>query len=130
VEKRTLFAMFDSSHEIEAADGTRLTLRGAASRALILEVRLPAGASAAPWLPALAGYRKRFDVLHGALIVDGTAVHAGERMTIDDDSELTLTAGLTEETHFVCDLRPAIEPGPLVVALEATLARASSAIDG
>src|SRR5665647_3935548 len=119
--------MFDSSHEIEAADGTRLTLRGAASRALILEVRLPAGPSAAPWLSALAGYRKRFDVLHGALLLDGSAVHMGERITVVGETEFTLTAGLTEETHFVCDLWPAIELGALVGALEATLARVSSA---
>ena len=48
-------------------------------------------------------------------------------MTIPDQSEFTLTAGLTEETHFVCDLRPAGELGTLVAALEATLGRVSSA---
>lgn len=118
--------MFDDPYELEAPGGARLTIRSAAAQALILEVRLPA-AAAAPWFSALAGYGKRFDVLRGALLVDGEVVHTGERMIIAGDRELTLTAGLTEEAHFVCDLKPAGDRKALVAALEATLAHASSA---
>jgi redox-sensitive bicupin YhaK (pirin superfamily) len=118
--------MFDDPYELEAADGARLTVRSAATQALILEVRLPAAATAS-WFSALAGYGKRFEVLRGALLVDGETVLTGERMIVAGDRELTLTAGLAEEVHFVCDLKPAGERSALVAALEATLARAPSA---
>lgn len=121
--------MFDDPYELEAADGARLTVRSVAAQALILEVRLPA-ATAAPWFSALAGYGKRFDVLRGALLVDGEVVHTGERMIIAGDRELTLTAGLAEEVHFVCDLKPAGDRRALVAALEETLARAASGSAG
>ena len=114
--------MFDDPYEFEAADGARLTVRSAAAQALILEVRLPA-AAAAPWFSALTRYGKRFDVLRGALLVDGQLVQTGERMIVAGDRELTLTAGLTEEAHFVCDLQPAGDRGALVAALEASLIR-------
>jgi hypothetical protein len=112
--------MFDEPYEIRAPDGMRLTVRSVAAQALILEVRLPA-ARTATWISALTRYGKRFDVLRGVLLVDGNVVQTGERMIVAGDRELTLTSGLTEEAHFVCDLSPAGDRGALVAALEASL---------
>jgi hypothetical protein len=112
--------MFDEPYEIEAPDGMQLTVRSVSAQALILEVRLPA-ARTATWISALTRYGKRFDVLRGALIVDGALVQTGERLLVAGDRELTLTAGSTEEAHFVCDLTPAGDRVRLVAALEASL---------
>jgi hypothetical protein len=112
--------MFDEPYEIEAPDGMQLTVRSVSAQALILEVRLPA-ARTATWISALTRYGKRFDVLRGALIVDGALVQTGDRLLVAGDRELTLTAGSTEEAHFVCDLTPAGDRGGLVAALEASL---------
>lgn len=114
--------MFDVPYEIEGPDGTRLTVRSAAARALILEVRLPA-AAAAPWFSALVAYAKRFDVLRGAVLVDGNLMHTGERMIVPRGRELTLRAALAEDAHFVCDLQPAGDEAALITALEAALSR-------
>jgi hypothetical protein len=114
--------MFDDAYEFETADGARLIVRSAAAQALIIEVRLPA-AAAAPWFSALTGYGKRFDVLRGAILVDGDVVPTGERLVVAGDRDLTLTAGMTEEAHFVCDLQPAGDRDALVAALEASLNR-------
>jgi hypothetical protein len=119
---RTVPSMFDEPYEIPAPDGLRLTVRSVAAHALVLEVRLPA-AMTATWISALTRYGKRFDVLRGALLVDGDVVQTGERMVVAGDRELTLTAGLTEEAHFVCDLTPAGDRRALVAALEASLIR-------
>lgn len=119
--------MFDDPYEIEAADGTRLTVRSAAARALILEVRLPPEGRA-PWVSALAAYARRFEVLHGALLIDGYAVQTGERIVVERGREIELTGGAAGDAHFVCALQPAGDSAGLVAALEATLA-SSAAID-
>jgi hypothetical protein len=112
--------MFDVPYVIEAADGARLTVRGTAadapSPALLLEVRLPPAASAA-WISALEGYRKRFEVLYGGLLLDGAVVPTGERVVVERDRPVTLASD-HRQTHFVCDLTPAGDRSALVAALE------------
>ena len=84
--------MFDDPYELEAPDGARLTVRSAAARALILEVRLPLRRRRRGSRRS-RGYGKRFDVLRGALLVDGEVVHTGERMIIAGDRELDAHRG-------------------------------------
>jgi hypothetical protein len=112
--------VFDDPYEIEAPDGAHLTVRSAAARALILEVRLPPAARA-PWISALAAYGRRIEVLHGALLIDGAAVGTGERVVVERGREIALTGGPAGDAHFVCDLQPAGDRGALVAALEASL---------
>jgi hypothetical protein len=117
--------MFDDPYEIEVSDGTHLTVRSAASRALILEVRLPPD-TRAPWISALAAYGRRFEVLHGALLIDGAAVQTGERVVVERGREIALAGGTAEDAHFVCDLQPAGDRAALVAALAATLASSAA----
>jgi hypothetical protein len=113
--------MFDEPHEIEVPDGTRLTVRSAAARALILEVHLPPDARA-PWISALASYGRRFEVLHGALLIDGAAVRTGERLVVERGREIALAGTAAADAHFVCDLQPAGDRAALIAALAAWLA--------
>jgi redox-sensitive bicupin YhaK (pirin superfamily) len=112
--------MFDLPHELEAGEGARVTVRSAAARALILEVRLPSTAAAA-WFSALTRYGRRLEVLRGTLLVDGDALRAGERTMVAPGRKLTVSAGSEEEAHFLCELQPAGGRAELVTALQASL---------
>ncbi len=109
--------MFDDLYVIEAGGGLPVTVRSAGGRAIVLEVRIPAG-GAAPWFSALTEFDRRFEVLSGALLLDDAIVNTGERMVVVQGRDVTLAADNADEAHFVCQLHPTGNPGALVAALQ------------